>query len=158
VVPLQPPAPGPARRRLAEDAEVVVLRIAEETSVRALDLPEHLLEAHDRGGLHHAAVPEGRRHHRVRQGLLVWLHLAEGQTVAIARDVVPVEALLVVEVEPHLGRLFRSEGLEERLGRRDEVGNRLSVIEGDSAGREECDQNDGDLAGRHGYLLRADIS
>ena len=77
-------------------------------------LAEHLLEAHDVGGLVVAGVAQRRAQERVRRGALVAVHALQRESRARARDVVPVEPLVAIDPEdggvPLLGRQGAEEG------------------------------------------------
>ena len=64
VVPLDPPAPGLLRPRLAEDREEVQLRVAAGPAA-LLDLLQDLLEADDGDGLDVAALPQAAAEQRM---------------------------------------------------------------------------------------------
>ena len=96
---LEAPAPGRRGRiRRAEHRDRVVLGIAQEPAER-LELAQHALEADHVDGLGVADRREARLHQLVGRGPRGRGHRLEGQALAAARDVVPVEALLVGEGE-----------------------------------------------------------
>ena len=117
VVALEAPAPGPLAADLAEEAHVVELLVAREPTAPAFDFPQDRLQGHDRLRplVGRRAQPGG---HEVQgPGPLGAVHLLDREAGALAGDVVPVGALLLVgEVEARLAPLGLVEGVEEGQG------------------------------------------
>src|SRR5262245_54141798 len=95
---LQPPAPRCAGPRRAEHGDRVVVGIAQQTP-ECLELTEYALQPEDVEGLAVADAAEAGLHQLVPGGACRRWHRLEGHALAAARDVVPVEALLVLERE-----------------------------------------------------------
>jgi len=112
VVAFHAPAPGVAFCRLAEDGEVVLVGIAD---VAPLDLVQDLIQVHDTERLGHSRRAQPGRHEGVGHLALAARHDLQGNPFAIARDVVEVVPLLVVEVDARHGSIFGRERREELL-------------------------------------------
>jgi len=81
-----------------------------------LPLEENLVEEHDVERFSHAAVAQPRGEERVREPALGGSHRLERHSLAIPRDVVPVESLVGIEGEAHLALQVRSERAQEPPG------------------------------------------
>ena len=109
---LEAPGPGGLLRRLAEDGDVVELRIPSEGS---LDAPQDALE------LEHAFrfLGSARRERRGQQGVgrlaLRVVHLLQGDAAPATRKVAPFEALRVRERDQALRFEVRTQDLQELL-------------------------------------------
>src|SRR5882724_5808479 len=98
MMPLETPAPRGGRLRDAEDADVILLGIAQEAA-EGLQLAQDLLELHHVDGLRVAHARERGLHQLVGGRAGGGGHLLERDTGAAARYVVPVPALVVAERE-----------------------------------------------------------
>src|SRR5947209_13779577 len=97
-MPLHAPSPRAAGPRRPKNAERVIARITLRASP-LLHLFKYLVEAHDRLGLHIAALRQPAGKERVSERLLCGVHVVPGDSFALARNEMPVVALLVVEGE-----------------------------------------------------------
>src|SRR5437867_3201573 len=98
MMPLEAPAPRGRRPGRAEDADVVLLGIAQETA-EGLQLAQDLLELHHVVGLRVAHARERRLYQLVSGRAGGGGHVLERDAGAAARYVVPVPALVVAERE-----------------------------------------------------------
>src|SRR5215210_2813458 len=122
--------PGLSLRRGAEySGDVAVypeLQIAATAFVR-----QHLIGHHDADGLFITFLAQRRLEDRHRGLLLLFGHVAKRYAAAFYErggEVGPVRCLqLIVEVEAHLLALGVVQRLEERLGRRDYLGRRITA-------------------------------
>ena len=112
MVALDAPAPRqPAGR--AEDRHAVVFGIAVEALV-VLDQAERLLEAHDVHGLLVTGLAQRVAQQIVQRGLRGGGHLLDRHAGALARHVVPVGALAVIEWPARVPALRLAQALDER--------------------------------------------
>ena len=103
-------SPGAGIGRLAEDAEVIFLRVALGmglAGVSLLELLEHVFQAHDRDSFDVALLAQPGAQQRMRQRALRGRHIEQRQAFALTRDEVPVQTLLVLEREGRLDVLLR---------------------------------------------------
>src|SRR5262245_47961631 len=106
---LDAPAPWGLGRRRPEEREIIKFRIAREAAARPFQLRQDRLEAHDRRGFLIAGRAETRFQKLHRQLALILVELFERDSLAVARDEVPVESLLVAEFETRFRLLFGRE-------------------------------------------------
>ena len=83
---------------------------------RCSALEENLVEVHDVERFSHAPMAEARRQERVREPALGGRHRLERNSLALAWNVVPVEALIGAEGKAHLAFQLRSERAQELPG------------------------------------------
>ena len=108
VVSLHPPAPRIGPAGIPEDGPVVQLRIADECNLPPFDFqrPQHVLVLNDETGLLVRLVGQAGRQQLHGQLALVFVHIAQGQTVPVQRRVVPEDALAVQVVIGSLAPLL----------------------------------------------------
>ena len=120
VVPFEAPAPASLRAGSAEQAEVVLTRVATFapfSPLAPLEKIQHLFEAHDGEGLIVARFREAARDELLGGGQGGAFQVAEGKPLPLAGDEVPVEPLGIFksELQPRLLRF--GQGLEKGVGR-----------------------------------------
>src|SRR5437016_3258829 len=116
MVPLEPQAPCAALAGLAEDSEVVHLRVSG-WPFAGLEDAKHILKRPNGLDLLIASKAEAGAQH-VDPGIaLSTFQLFEWDALAVARDVVPVEPLLRIERQGGLGRLLGPQRRKESLRR-----------------------------------------
>src|SRR3954468_13068643 len=131
-------APGPnVLARVAENANEIIFRIAL-GSLALLHIEENLLETHDRGHFHKAALAHGGAEEGEGQTLLGGIHIFHGQAFAFAWNEMPVETFLAAQVEFGFFRLFGSERGEQRFGG---VGDVAGILSGNAADGESGEEN-----------------
>src|SRR2546428_714577 len=111
---LDAPAPRAVRLWLAENRNVIKLRITRRAAA-LLQVLEHVVEAHDRDCLRVTPLAQGAVQQRVRKQSLAGGEFLEWQAVPGARDETEIETLGVFQFETGLGLLIRSERGEKTI-------------------------------------------
>ena len=114
-MPFHAPAPGRLVTRRAEHGEIVHLRIPAHVGIGPIT-PEHELEVvHDLIALLHALRAEGRAQKLLRRLPLRGRHFLERKPFPLsrARDIVPVEAVCIFELDRGFCALLRRERARE---------------------------------------------
>src|SRR6202011_2923096 len=147
-MPLDAPAPRVPRRWRTEDREEVALGIAHETIasrwLRGLDRGEDVLELHDLGRRHVAALAHAGLQQIVRALSLRLIHLLQSQAVPrkdLSRNEMPVCPLVPIEREHRLLPLLRRETLQKLRRRHLHRRRRRSsgVLQAQRRHGEDCD-------------------
>ena len=138
VMALDAPAPLALVRRRAEDRQEVALGVAHR-ALALLEFLEHLLQAHDRGGLEVAAAADPRRDQAERQGPLLGRQLLDRDAQPVPGNEVPVQPLGGIKREDGLLGLVLAERVEEPIG---SGGHPAARLIDSSAGPEGCADHD----------------
>src|SRR5262245_53579006 len=109
---LEPPAPGRRRVGSSEDRHVVFLGITQQAAER-LRLAQHVFELDHADGLRIAHDRQRSLHQLVRRRARRGRHVLEGEALAAAGNVMPVEALVVAEREGRRLSMARLQGRQE---------------------------------------------
>src|ERR1044071_5418755 len=107
------PAPG-AVARCAEDREEIKIGVAVRRFV--FEVIKDLLETHDGGGFHIAALAQSGAEQRMSEQALGRVHILYGKAFARFRNEMPIKPLRVFEFKNSLGPQFRCESGQEIVG------------------------------------------